>query len=502
MGRTLRLEPLETRDVPAFLADAQLVVGADAASPPLVRLIDPTTRAVESQFLAFEPNFFGGVRVAVGDVNGDGHKDLIAAAGPSGGPVVKVFDGTTGAVLSTFFAYAPTFTGGVNVAAADLNGDGKAEVITGAGGGGGPMVHVFNGLTGVEKAAFFAYDPSVRGGVRVAAGDLDGDGKAEIVTGPGFGGGPNVRAFRLAGPNDARTVSGFFALDPSFTVGLYVASADLDGDGKAEIVVGAGAGGGPQVGVFSADGNKLASYFAYAADFRGGVRVGAAELTGDKSAEVLTGPGPTGAAQINVYPGLSSTATASLFGFPTDQMMGVFVGGSPQKLAIPSTPQQEIDASYAALKAFEQAVQPPAKPQPQPGTVVVPVPVYNYFPWWAFPGYGLGLGYGFGIGFYDAPGLYAPYGVPYVVNEPVAAGYYYDPFGYGYAGGGYYDPGYYDVGYYDMGYYDPGYYDAGYYDPTGYSIADYGYYDYGYSDFGYYDYGGFSGYGGFDDFGF
>jgi len=428
MARALRLEQLEYRDVPAFLTDAQLVVGADALSPPLVRLIDPATQAVDSQFLAFDSNFFGGVRVAVGDVTGDGHRDLVAAAGPSGGPVVKVFDGKTGAVLSTFFAYAPSFTGGVNVAVADVDGDGRDEVITGAGGGGGPQVNVFDGTTGAEKGAFFAYDPSVRGGVRVAAGDLTGDGKAEIV-------------------------------------------------------VGAGSGGGPQVGVFAADGSRLSTYFAYAADFQGGVRVGVAELTGDAVGEVITSPGPTGAAQVNVYEGTSATATTALFGFPTDQVMGAFVTGSPQQLAIPSTPQQTIDASYTALEAFKQTVQPPPAPQPTPpGVVVVPVPVYDYYPWWAFPGFGLGLGYGFGMGFYDAPGLYAPYGIPYAVDVPVAADYYYDPFGFDY-----YEPMYADPGYYDPGYIDPGYYDPGYYDPYGYS-ADYGYSDYGYSDYGgYYD---------------
>jgi hypothetical protein len=214
-------------------------------------------------------------------------------------------------------------------------------------------------------------------------------------------------------------------------------------------------------------------------------------LTGDGVGEVLTAPGPTGAAQVNVYQGLSATATTALFGFPTDEVMGVFVDGSPERLAIPSTPQQTIDASYAALEEFKQAVQPPA-PQPppsQPGTVVVPVPIYDYYPWWAFPGYGLGLGFGFGVGFYDAPGLYAPFGIPYAVDVPIAADYYYDPFGFDYYEPVYVDPGYVDPGfYYDPGYVDPGYYDMGYVDPGYY---DMGYYDMGYYDAGYYDYGAY-----------
>ena len=81
------------------------------------------------------------------------------------------------------------------VAAGDVNGDGRDDVITGAGAGGGPHVRVFSGDDGAELAGFFAYDAAFGGGVRVAAGDFDGDGRADILTGPGAGGGPHVRAF-------------------------------------------------------------------------------------------------------------------------------------------------------------------------------------------------------------------------------------------------------------------------------------------------------------------
>src|SRR5207248_213767 len=77
----LGLELLEGRDTPAFLTGAEVAVGADAGGPPLVQLIDPGTGAVQTQFLAFDPSFYGGVRVAVGDVTGDGYPDLVVAAG-------------------------------------------------------------------------------------------------------------------------------------------------------------------------------------------------------------------------------------------------------------------------------------------------------------------------------------------------------------------------------------------------------------------------------------
>ena len=128
-------------------------------------------------------------------MTGDGFDDIITAAGPGGGPHVQIFDGTTGNLVRGFFAYDPTFAGGVTVAAGDVDGDGKADIVTGAGAGGGPHVRVFDGATGAVVREFFAYDPSFTGGVFVAAGDVDGDGKADVITGAGAGGGPHVKVF-------------------------------------------------------------------------------------------------------------------------------------------------------------------------------------------------------------------------------------------------------------------------------------------------------------------
>jgi hypothetical protein len=297
----------DTRDLLAF--------GTDRGAGGLVSVFRTSPGYLGTHLDTLTPfgSFTGGVRVAVGDVNGDGFSDLIVAAGPGGGPHVKVIDGTSlgngeAKVIQEFFAFDTSFTGGVNVAAGDLDGDGKAEVIVGANSI-SPQVKVFG--DGSVRLAFFAFEPAFSGGVRVAAGDVNGDGRAEIVVAAGPGGGPHVKVFDGV---QATELAGFFAFDPAFRGGVFVAAGDVNGDGFAEIVAGAGPGGSPQVSIFDGDGLLLRSFFAYSPTSRAGAKVGLADPAGYRN--LLRSPNnrsPLPRYSIVVTPGSKGKAPVKFF---------------------------------------------------------------------------------------------------------------------------------------------------------------------------------------------
>jgi hypothetical protein len=175
-------------------------------------------------FFAGQPGT-GGASVAAGNVIGGDLDDIVVGSGAGVPSRVIVYraDGTPSGV--NFSPYGDAFTGGVNVGVADIDGDGVDEIVTGAGAGGGPNVRVFAG-DGEPLTSFFAYDAAFHGGVTVAGADVTADGVDEIVTGPGPGGGPNVKALSADGRTQWLT---FTAYSDAFHGGVNVAGADVDG---------------------------------------------------------------------------------------------------------------------------------------------------------------------------------------------------------------------------------------------------------------------------------
>jgi ELWxxDGT repeat protein len=300
------------------------VTAADAGGGPDLRIFDAVTGGLLGEFMAYDPRFTGGVRVAVGDVNGDGIPDIITVPGPGGGPDLRVWDGWSGQLIREYMVYSPSFAGGVWVATGDVNGDGFSDIITGADAGGGPHVKVVSGKDGSVLYSFYAYGAGFTGGVRVAAGDVNRDGRADIITAPGPGGGPHIEVWSGA---SLQLLQSYFAYGANFSGGVYVAAGDVNGDGVADIITGPGAGGGPNVKVFSGLGSSLLQNFmAYSAVFAGGVRVGfVADVSGGAIAVV---PGPGGGPHLQLFDGRTLQVLDSLFAYASLFTGGLYVGGS------------------------------------------------------------------------------------------------------------------------------------------------------------------------------
>ncbi|MEK7607102.1 MAG: putative glycoside hydrolase [Patescibacteria group bacterium] len=175
----------------------------------------------------------GELMLGVGDLTGDGLQEIVVTAHEESGAEIRVYRNTGELMTAPWKAFGGGYRGGAHIGVGDLNGDGIAEVVIGSSRGGGPQVRVFNYQGRLLSGGFFAFDPRFRGGVRPTVGDLDGDGRGEIITGADIGGGPQVRVFDAKGKS---ILQGFFAFDSSGRSGVNPVISDIDGDGIPEIL--------------------------------------------------------------------------------------------------------------------------------------------------------------------------------------------------------------------------------------------------------------------------
>ena len=191
--------------------------------------------------------FERGLHVASADVDGDGDDDIVTGRvfGPNGsgfGPnsLMRVFNGPIGGQLGNGTAFNDFVQSGVFVAAGDLDNDGKAEIIAGPDGPVGSLTQTFNDTSVIGSLMFFSFaEPNFGGGVRVASGDVNGDGMDDIVVGAGPWTNPVIGPLvNVYSGNSSTLISSFFAGDPMNSNGIYIAGpwepgciADVNNDG-------------------------------------------------------------------------------------------------------------------------------------------------------------------------------------------------------------------------------------------------------------------------------
>ncbi|MFA5030927.1 MAG: VCBS repeat domain-containing M23 family metallopeptidase [Patescibacteria group bacterium] len=249
----------------------EIVTGAAAGGGPLVKVFTQTGKRL-SQFYAFEESVRGGVDVAVADVDGDGIHDIIAAAGENSSPRIRVFD-KLGNMKLEFLAFEEWFRGGVRVAAADLNGDGKAEILTAPAKNYAPWLKIYS-PEGKHQSEFLTYGIGFKGGFDVSATSKTDTAAAVIATSPALHGGPDIRVFNNLGTLTRH----FFAYGEGYRGGVRIDLANVDVTSDApEIVTAPQTSGGPDFRVYSLKGNLLQSLTEFEKWWRGGYDVAAGE---------------------------------------------------------------------------------------------------------------------------------------------------------------------------------------------------------------------------------
>lgn len=251
-----------------------------------------------TKIATFEKEFLLGGFLASGDVDGDGKEEIVIGSGPGRKNEVRIYriDGT---LVTSFVPYVETFQGGVRIAVGDIDKDGKSEVVTAPGPGIEPKVMVFDEIGEKTSEGVLAYASSFHGGVHVALGDLDKDDALDIVTSAGPGGGPHIRLFDTSMVNKGKD---FFAYDASMRDGVTIAVVKTPwGD---QLVTGVESWSEPFVRRYSFDVNGARldkELYAFASSSRSGVSVFAFDLDHDGTDEIVASQNGGTSPEVRMY---------------------------------------------------------------------------------------------------------------------------------------------------------------------------------------------------------
>jgi hypothetical protein len=261
-----------------------------------------------------------GIRITTGDFNGDGRTDILRQAVTSWGGQLSVYlsngDGT----------FTPTYLGpswdvqGIAITTGDFNGDGKTDILRQAvtSWGGQLSVYLSNGdgtFTSTDLGPSWDVE-----GITITTGDFNGDGKTDVL---------RQAVTSWGGQLSVYLSNGDGTFTPSYLgagwdrEAITILTGDLNGDGKTDIVRQAVAdwGGGVSVLLSSGDGTFASTYFGGGWDVQA-ITVLTGDFNGDGKTDLLR-------QAISSWGGQAQVVFSTPAGTSPDQLASIANGAGP-----------------------------------------------------------------------------------------------------------------------------------------------------------------------------
>ncbi len=181
-------------------------------------------------------NFKGEIKIAVGDINADGKKEIVTAPGNGYNAPIKIYSRDGFKLVEEWYPFGTNYKNGYSIALGDVAGNGNDEILIGTGKNSESSINIFKvggGYSLSRLYRWFGFERSFRGGVNVAAGNVDGVGKDEVIVGAGSGKGPIIKVFEASGKKLYKDITAYKTL---LKTGIDVRSADVDFDGTDDII--------------------------------------------------------------------------------------------------------------------------------------------------------------------------------------------------------------------------------------------------------------------------
>jgi hypothetical protein len=312
------------------------LVAANVLGNTISVLLNTTVPGATTPSFATQQSFTTGSTpqsIAIADINGDGKPDFITANG-NGSSVSVILNTTTlGAATASFGARQTLPTGSLTVfvASADFNGDGKTDLLEVNYGANTASVLLNNSVPGASTPSFAARQSFASGSFpyAAAAADLNGDGKPDLII-ANYGDNDISILFNTTATG-ATTLT--FTAPQTFGTGNFtqsIAVADLNGDGKPDVIVQSATDGNISVLLNTTATGATTPSFAARQNFAVGsiaFFVAAADVNGDGKPDLIVAN--AGSNNVSV---LLNTSSAGTLSFAAQQTFAV--GGNPKSVAI------------------------------------------------------------------------------------------------------------------------------------------------------------------------